>query len=220
MRFCFLCLLILTLATGCASGPTYPSAMFRDYSGMTKQYDLDRVRIAPGTDFSAYNTILISPVDTSSLMMTNLDLEDQKEVTSKLLENFRAEMSRHFSMVATKSSDIGQGQKALRLDLGMTEMEGTNVMLNMMVGFSSGNAKATFEGRLVDLEAGTEVVAFADRKKGFPFGSKREFWDHSFIAPEYSQLTSLLLFTEIWAENVGNIVKSLKTGHPSVGKGE
>ena len=205
-------LLEIALLAGCANVEmTHHSGFLKDYARMARQHDMDKVWIEPGADFSKYDTLIISPIDESYLMMTGLDSVERKKVIDELLKNFRAEMIRHFSTVADDPSKIKDGEQALQLDLVLTELRGTDVMMNMMVGLGTGNATGTIEGRFVDTQTGRELVAFADRKKGSGFTKKEwESEGKSWVSADLKKLKYLFLFTETWAENVGNIVKTLK----------
>lgn len=206
-------LLGMMVVAGCANVPLKysPSSLVGNYSGMTAKYDLDKVRIDPSANVSAYDTIVISPIDRSHMLNSDLIGSEMKEVLDYMTKKFRSEMAEHFSVVASNESELGKEAKAVRLDLAVTELIGTDVMMNLMIGFGSGNATATLEGRLVDLQTGKELVAFADRKKGSGL-TKKEWQDqsHSFLPASHKRLKYLLLFCETWAENVGNIIESLK----------
>lgn len=205
-------LLGVALLLGCANVEmAYHSGFLKDYARMVRQHDMDRVWIAPGADFSKYDTLIISPIDESYLRMTGLDSVERKKVFDELVKNFRSEMVRHFSTVADDPSKIKEDGQALRLDLVLTELKGTDMMMNMMVGFGTGNATGTIEGRFVDQQTGTELVSFADRKKGSGFTKKEwESEGKAWVSADFKKLKYLFLFTETWAENVGNIVETLK----------
>jgi hypothetical protein len=114
-------------------------------------------------------------------------------------------MSRYFKTVTSDASHA-PADKTLRLDLSVTELKPTDVAKNFLVGFGAGNATGSIEGKFVDAETGQTLAAFMDRKKGSPF-TKKEF-DASTKFPAWSKLRFLYLFTEIWAENAGKIVKA------------
>ena len=199
---------VLLCFLGCVSAPAQ-TGFLNSYSGMSNQYRLDGVRVAPGADFSSYDTLILAPVDTQ-FAGYDLGEEDKKNILNKLEESFRVEMSRHFKTVTTDKVPMSGG-KALRLELAVTELKPTDVAKNLIYGFGVGNATGSIEGRFVDAQTGQELVAFMDRKKGSPF-TKKEF-DAGMKFPNWSKLRYLYLFTEIWAENAGAIVK----GHKKAG---
>lgn len=209
----FKIVILLYLITGCANVQLAypPSSLLKDHSGMTSQYDLDKVRIDPKAEFSNYDVLLISSVDTSNLVDEQLTQREIKEVVEHLSKSFRSEMIKYFETIAADPSVIKEGQKSVRLDLTVTELVGTDMMMNMVVGFGAGNATGTVEGRFVDVQTRKELAAFADRKKGSGF-TKKEWQDqsHSLVHADYKKLKYLLLFGDTWAENVGNIVKAHK----------
>lgn len=207
-----LALLFFPFCEGCANVEmAYHSGFLKDYARMVPQHDMDKVWIAPGADFSRYNTLIIPPINESYLRITDLDAIERKKVIDELVKNFRAEMIHHFSTVTHDPSKINENEPALRLDLILAELKGTDVMMNVMIGYGMGNATGTIEGRFIDTRTGEELVSFADRKKGSGF-TKREWQSEakSWISADYKKLKYLFLFAETWAENVGNIVEALK----------
>lgn len=188
--------------SGCAAVPVGGSGFLDNYAGMSKEYGLDEVRVDPETDLSSYDTLVISPIDTQ-FMNKELIAEDEAKVLKKLKESFRVEMARYFENVVMDNSFQGKG-KVLRLDLAVTQLRPTDVLLNLAVGLCAGNATGSIEGRFVDVSTGREVIAFIDTRKGSPF-SKKEF-NAAPKLPNWSELEYLYLFAEIWAENVSKIV--------------
>lgn len=190
---------------GCAGTPIQ-TGFLGNYSGMTNQFDLDAVRIAPGTSLTPYETLVISPID-SKFAGHYLSEKDKGNILKKFEENLRTEMARYFKNITSDSTTVGSGE-VLKLDLAVTELKPTDVATNLVVGFGAGNATGSMEGKFVDFRTGQELIAFMDRKKGSPF-TKKEF-DAGTKFPNWSRLRYLYLFTEIWSENVGNIVEMLK----------
>ena len=211
-QFLGIFLLAASLSSGCANVPMkYRPVLFKDYSEMRSQCDLDKVRIASGANLSDYQTIVISPVDRLDIRIGDLNHEEKGQVLEHILKSFRVEMVKHFSTVTIDPSAVPRGEKALRLDLAFPEMRATDVMTNLIVGFGAGNATATIEGRLVDMETGEELIAFADRKKGSGF-TKKEWEDEgkSWVSADLKRLKYLFLFGDTWAENFSRIVASLR----------
>ncbi len=200
--------LALLALGGCATTP--PSSGFLgSYSEMTGKYSLDRVRIAPGVNFSSYDTLIIMPVNTKYLGIDDIqEGEDRKNILNKLEEHFRVALAPYFKTITSDTSQSGNSMHALQLEWAVTELRPTDVAKNLVWGFGVGNATATIEGRFVDTKTGQEIIAFTDHKKRSPF-TKKEY-DQQTKFPNWSKLRYLYIFTDIWAENVGNLVKATK----------
>ena len=199
--------LVVVLISGCATAPL-KSTLFEDVSNMTPQHDMDRFRVSSGLDLKHYDTLVIAPIITKGMIKgPDLTDEDEQALIGKLEENFRIQLARYFKSVIGEQ-ETTPAENALKLEVALTELTPTDVAANLMWGFGVGNATAGIEGRFVDAKSGKELIAFADRKKGSPF-TKKEY-NAGIKFPNWSKTRYLYLFTEIWAENVGNIVKSLK----------
>lgn len=215
MKGKFSCLLISVVAlatsivmTGCAGTPKQ-SGFLATYSDMIGKYDLDQVRISSGASFAPYDTLIMTPVDTSRLGVDDIqEDEDRKNVLNKLEENFRVAIAPYFKTILSNGSGAEDATYAVRLEWAVTELRPTDVVKNLVWGFGVGNATGAIEGRFVDVKTGQELVAFVDRKKGSPF-TKKEY-NQQMKFPNWSKLRYLYIFTEIWAENTGNLVKALK----------
>ena len=207
LKWSSMALLFWALA-GCAT--TVPESGFlSDYSGMSGQFDLDQVRIAQGASFASYDTLIIAPVDTSRLGVDDIqEDEDRQNVLKALESNFRAALAPYFKNINSGEPSSSTQSNALRLEWAVTELRPTDVVQNLVWGFGVGNATASIEGRFVDAKTGQELAAFADRKKGSPFTKKEYGAQIKF--PNWSKLRYLYVFTEIWSENVGYLVKSVK----------
>ncbi len=190
---------------GCATTPI-KTGFLDNYAGMTNQFNLDGVRIAPQLDLVSYESLILAPID---LKFAGYDLTEaeKEDIVRKLEENFRVELSRYFKNVTSDAAMVKAG-KALKLEIAVTELRPTDVAKNLIVGFGAGNATGSIEGKFVDVETGQELIAFIDQKKGSPF-TKKEF-NAGTKFPNWSKLRYLYLFTEIWAENVSNIIKKQK----------
>ena len=198
----------LVLIGGCAGTPKH-SGFLNSYADMANKFNLDQVRIAPGASLASYDTLIIAPVDTSCLGIDDIQVdEDRQNVLNKLEEHFRVEMAPYFKTITSNASEPGLGAHAVRLEWAITELRPTDVVKNLVWGFGVGNATGSIEGRFVDVKTGQELAAFTDRKKGSPF-TKKEY-DSQMKFPNWSKLRYLYIFTEIWAENAGHLVKSMR----------
>lgn len=192
---------------GCAGTPK-KSGFLGDYSGMTGQYDMDMVRVSDKANLSPYDTLVLKPIDTAFLGATSVQGEDRKNIINKLEENLRKEMASYFRTITMDEGQVSDPAKAVKLEVAITELQPTDVMMNLMWGFDSGNATAGIEGRFLDVATGNEIAAFADRKKGSSFTRKEYKAQIKF--PNWSKLRYLYVFTEIWPENIAKIVNSAK----------
>ena len=197
------------LVSGCIAPPK-ETGFLEDYSAMTGQYDLDKVRIASGANFSDYHTLVISPFDATHLGPKSLDPADRDPIFGQLEANLRQIMASYFETVTLDERQLTSKSHVLNLKIAITELIPTDIKENLMPALGLGNATASIEGTFVDMETGEELASFADRKRGSLLTKKGLNAQKTF--PKWSKLQYLYLFTEIWAESIENLVEENR-GH-------
>ena len=169
-----LALVLIALATGCASTPEYPEGK-PGPGGVTMHADKDLAWtwVTPGFDFAAYYTLLLTEPRTDVKDLKPDDAESLEWALGVLRETFVPVLrdSKLFKIVATREPDIPPGAKVLRLDTTIMEYAKGNAGARA-VGDLHANPLITVLGRTLDGDR--QVFVFEQRRSGV--NTVRKFW--------------------------------------------
>ncbi|MBS3954479.1 MAG: DUF3313 family protein [Methylomicrobium sp.] len=191
---------VMAVVTGCSTGvketnavkselvTPAPDAGFIDNpERQTRRADLpfQKVWIKPDFDVSAYQELVVAPVNTQYVM--EMDwlhkagsaswLSDVKKDITELAQYFHAQVVKEFKEDPNQRFRViefaGQHKEpALRLELALIQIDPSQPVLHALGWLQVGGGtaagainqrRAAFEGRLRDMQTGEVVATFADR---------------------------------------------------------
>jgi hypothetical protein len=158
---------------------------------MTKQYDMDLVRVSPDAKFRSYDELVMAPIQAIDVEKKTLEGEDRETVVKMVKENFRKEMQYYFRSVRTDELSGMEGWKVARLELALTRLNKNEI---------------AFEGRIIDRQTGRELCAFADLKNKWDRGPAYtgRSLEHGWRGYKFMDHD---IYSDIWAEKVGDVIR-------------
>ncbi len=166
-----LALLVVALASGCASVPETKQAP----AGVAyrEDKDVDKVWLAEGFDFNGYDTLYIAEarVEVSDL---NKDEQELVEWAKAFLRDELAAAIRArgvFGSVVTRESDIKPGSKTLRLENTIIDYKKGGGAARYFAGlYGAGQPVIKVRGRMTD--GSRQLFVFETRRSGMSAGAK------------------------------------------------
>ena len=168
--------LFLAALTGCKAMPAPNAGFILERPEAKKPPDLPfhSAWFKPDLDLNAYDKIMIAPVDTKHLMVSNVILEKgtgnrPSQITElagyaqhAFRSAFRNDPTRHFQVVDKR------GPRTLNLEIAITEMVATRPGFNAVSYFfifrPVQTASVAMEGRIRDAKSGNVLVTFSDKE--------------------------------------------------------
>lgn len=164
MKKLFPVLLLSVVMVGCSTTPVNPG-VYKDWEG-----ELDSVEIVERFHLSAYQRILVLPVDASAVQLPsnrntqsslNAILEDS---TGHIAHKLQGKLPNrvHISVTPTaRNTDLKHNPGALILKTRFGAMEIGSSVARMFTAGIAGGSKITLEGEIIDGATGQTLVRFS-----------------------------------------------------------
>jgi hypothetical protein len=155
-----LALAVAALLAGCASTPSEPKSS--DGITFRKTDKFEKVWIADGFDFSAYQTLLCNRVTASVTPKDEKERERLELLRQTLSKDLAASLEfKHLvPTFATKDTDITTNANVLKLDNDIVEFSAGSAAARIMVGMGAGTPRLRVKGQLADLATGKPLIIY------------------------------------------------------------